>query len=164
MKLRKKWRKWRLSGSGMIGWVGLVVDLASRLWASGHGAPRRESKPNQTTQPAAKGAQSFISFLERPSFQEEAENEMEWPAAPQGNYIAAVSSHHQLQSIAGPHCAAIDGIDEWVRAPGRQANQTFKNKWNLFLWGAPQSTHLSLTNQSKTFDWLEWRDWVVAAP
>ena len=32
----------------------------------------------------------------------------------QGGQLRRGKWMNQLQSIAGPHCAAIDGIDEWV--------------------------------------------------
>ena len=116
----------KLEGASWLVWV--------CWWMAGYGLQRSQcsamKEANQTPNQQSQSKVAQFVFADSSLFEwndnemktNAAEEEEDKQAVPQGGCPAAVSSHHQLQSIAGPHCAAIDGIDEWVRAPGRQAN------------------------------------------
>ena len=84
---------WRNEGASEAGLFSLLVGLASRLWASGHGAPRRESKRKEKNSPInlrMKQRQANLNWMEWRAGQEW--HSMDWVVlcgmAPQAAHAA----------------------------------------------------------------------------
>ena len=136
--------------SGNVGWV---VWLS--LWVMGWWASQCSAKERQTTTPTnqRKGTQCCSAAL---LFLEWMNNEWKKGRKRREQHKwspkllrSAVSEWNQLQSIAGPHCAAIDGIDficfyGWPPGP-----------FNFFN-SQRELLPCSSTIQWKIFNWIDW--------